>query len=176
MHSYRQQLQNFKERTGHFRVPSTERSPKKARTSVGEEEGGDGAAPGGGGEGTPTRAAEDPETIQLGKWLKRQRRLYSTSQLPANRVAALQAIGFDFQAGHMTKGEKLKIQLGLLDQLRRSRELTQAQVEDLNGLYDEWKRRGTERLGRNGKGYSADPSNKFNIKWAQNCECRLSVS
>ncbi len=106
----------------------------------------------------------------MGKWVKRQRRQYTQNQLPQGRQVALEEIGFDFKPGTApTREERLNIQLGLLDSLRRRRELSNAQVQDLNCLYDEWKRRGLDRtpkplLGQDGR----SSTNKFDEKWASN--------
>ena len=115
----------------------------------------------------------DEETVKLGKWVKRQRRQYTTNKLPPERVAALEGIGFDFKPGAPTKIERLEEQLGLLDALRKRRELSNAQVHDLDFLYNEWQRRAAEEgnpkpaHAQNGK---EDPNNKYNVKWAQNFE------
>ena len=115
----------------------------------------------------------DEETVKLGKWVKRQRRQYTTNKLPPERVAALEGIGFDFNPGAFTKDERLDVQLGLLDALRKRRELSNAQVHDLDFVYNEWQRRAAEEgnskpvHAQNGK---EDPNNKYNIKWAQNFE------
>mmetsp|Transcript_5713 Transcript_5713/g.12971 ORF Transcript_5713/g.12971 Transcript_5713/m.12971 type:complete len:733 (+) Transcript_5713:57-2255(+) len=148
-----EQLRNFNQRSGHFRVPCTDkRGTKRPRASGQLQE-------------------VDPETVKLGKWVKRQRRQYATNQLPPHRVAALEGIEFDFKPGSATKAERLEVQLGLLDTLRKSRELSNAQVQDLNFLYDEWKRRSGERVAKPVHVQkSQDVTTKFDIKWTQNFE------
>ena len=107
----------------------------------------------------------------MGVWAKRQRRQYALGTLPADRVAALKGIDFDFKPGRSTKKERLAIQLGLLDALRKRRELTNAQVADLNYLYDEWKRRAEEGIKTPVHGNKLDDmSNKFNVRWMQKFE------
>ena len=80
----------------------------------------------------------DEETLNLGKWVKCQRRMHTTSKLLPQRAAALERIGFSFAPGALTKDEKLEVQLGLLDTLRKRREISNSQVNDLNVLYDKW--------------------------------------
>lgn len=146
-----EQLKQFHAQSGHFRVPvSDKRGTKRPRASTANE-------------------VLDLETVKLGKWVKRQRRQYSTDQLTADRVLALTEIGFDFKPGNASKVERLEIQLGLLDSLRKRRELSNAQVADLNFIYDEWKRRGEEdkvakpiHIKRD-----SDSHNKFNIRWME---------
>ncbi len=75
------QLKQFHAQSGHFRVPVTEkRGMKRPRASTGNE-------------------VLDAETVKLGKWVKRQRRQFTTDQLSSDRVAALTEIGFDFKPG-----------------------------------------------------------------------------
>ena len=64
--------------------------------------------------------------------------MHTTSKLLPQRAAALRGIGFSFTPGAPTKDEKLEVQLGLLDTLRKRREVSNAQVNDLNVLYDKW--------------------------------------
>ena len=114
----------FHEKYGHFRVPMLkERGTKRPRAS------------------SKFEGEIDEETIKLAKWVKRQKCHYMANNLRPERVAALEDIGFDFKPGNATKQERVNIQLGLLDQLRKRRELSNVQVADLNYLYDEWKRR-----------------------------------
>lgn len=149
-----EQLKQFHNRSGHFRVPVSEkRGTKRPRAST-------------------TNEVLDHDTVKLGKWVKRQRRQYATDQLPADRVAALTEIGFDLKPGNITKVERLEIQLGLLDSLRKRRELSNAQVADLNFLYDEWKRRGEED--KRGKPINVkrdntfdNSQNKFDVRWME---------
>lgn len=148
------ELKQFHAQSGHFHVPVSEkRGTKRPRASAANEE-------------------LHPDIIKLGKWVKRQRRQYATEQLSADRVAALTEIGFDFKPGNATKGERLDIQLNLLDALRKRRELSNSQIADLNFLYDEWKRRGEEdkvakplHVKRD-----SDAQNKFQIKWLEKFE------
>ena len=78
--SLRQQLKTFKETNKHLRVPaSTERGTKRPRASAGGE--------------------VDEEIAKLGKWVKRQRRAFSTGKLAPERKAALDEIGFDYSPG-----------------------------------------------------------------------------
>eukprot|EP00986_Skeletonema_menzelii_P015422 scaffold11724_cov148-Skeletonema_menzelii.AAC.7 len=148
------QLKQFHAQSGHFRVPVTEkRGMKRPRASTTNEE-------------------LDLETVKLGKWVKRQRRQFATDQLSSDRVAALTEIGFDFKPGNASKSERLEIQLGLLDSLRKRRELSNAQVADLNYIYDEWKRRGDEdkvakpiRVKKD-----AGEQNKFDVRWMEKFE------
>ena len=145
--------QFFKETKKHLRVPaSTERGTKRPR-AAGEE--------------------VDEETAKLGKWVKRQRRAFSTGKLAPERKAALDEIGFDFSPGAASKDERLAVQLGLLDELRKRRELSNAQVQDLNFLHGEWSRRGDQIskpvLGA-AKGSTGKGGNKFNIKWQESFE------
>lgn len=148
------QLKQFHAQSGHFRVPVTEkRGMKRPRASTGNE-------------------VLDAETVKLGKWVKRQRRQFTTDQLSSDRVAALTEIGFDFKPGNASKGERLEIQLGLLDSLRKRRELSNAQVADLNYIYDEWKRRGDEDKVAKPIRVKKDAAeqNKFNIRWMEKFE------
>lgn len=152
--SLRQQLKTFKETKKHLRVPaSTERGTKRPR-AAGEE--------------------VDEETAKLGKWVKRQRRAFSTGKLAPERKAALDEIGFDFSPGAASKDERLAVQLGLLDELRKRRELSNAQVQDLNFLHGEWSRRGQEQISKPvlgaAKGSTGKGGNKFNIKWQESFE------
>mmetsp|Transcript_11257 Transcript_11257/g.16936 ORF Transcript_11257/g.16936 Transcript_11257/m.16936 type:complete len:709 (+) Transcript_11257:179-2305(+) len=148
------QLKQFHAQSGHFRVPVTEkRGTKRPRASTANE-------------------VLDADTCKLGKWVKRQRRQFATDQLTPDRVAALTEIGFDFKPGNASKGERLEIQLGLLDSLRKRRELSNAQVADLNFIYEEWKRRGDEdKVAKpiHAK-KEADATNKFNIRWMEKFE------
>lgn len=108
-----------------------------------------------------------PDTVRLGKWVKRQRRLYITKKLQPERLEALKEIEFDLKPGAATKEERLEVQLGLLDALRKRRELSKAQVQDLDQLAEEWKRRATEPVyGQRGQG----GGNKFDLKWAHHFE------
>ena len=149
-----EQLKQFNSHSGHFRVPVSEkRGTKRPRASTANE-------------------VMDLDTVKLGKWVKRQRRQYATDQLSTDRVAALTEIGFDFKPGNASKTERLEIQLGLLDSLRKRRELSNAQVADLNFIYDEWKSRGEEdtvakpiHVKRD-----SDAHNKFNIRWMEKCD------
>lgn len=116
-------------------------------------------------------SAPDPELVKLGKWVKRQRRHYAIDKLPPERLSALKEINFEFKPGNATKEERISVQLGLLDALRKRRELSNAQVADLNFLYDEWKRRAEEGVTvpvhvQN----SEEGKNKFDLKWMQKFE------
>ena len=138
------ELQRFNEKNGHFRVPSANRRGTKHRRLNEEVE---------------------EETIKLGKWAKRQRHLSSKNELPPERSVALEQIGFDFKPAPATKEERLEVQLGLLDALRKQRELSNAQVEDLNFLFDEWKRRANEPKPK--PAFAKESNNKFDVKWQQ---------
>ncbi|KAL9190124.1 hypothetical protein ACHAXT_007335 [Thalassiosira profunda] len=138
---YLEKLRAFKAQSGHLRVPFADNRPRK---------------------NPHPRAAADDETIQLGKWVKRQRRAHSQGKLSQERVEALEEIGFSFKPGNATKEEKIEIQLGLLDNLRKRRELTNAQVADLDYLYEEWKARANERAP---KPVHAKAGGKFSAKW-----------
>lgn len=147
------QLKQFHAQSGHFRVPVTEkRGTKRPRASTATE-------------------VLDSETVKLGKWVKRQRRQFATDQLSSERAAALTAIGFDFKPGNASKSERLEIQLGLLDSLRKRRELSNAQVADLNYIYDEWKRRGVEdKVAKPIRAKDAGAQNKFDVRWMEKFE------
>ena len=90
---YLEKLRAFKAQSGHLRVPFADNRPRK---------------------NPHPRAAADDETIQLGKWVKRQRRAHSQGKLSQERVEALEEIGFSFKPGNATKEEKIEIQLGLV--------------------------------------------------------------
>lgn len=149
-----EQLKQFHAHSRHFRVPYTnQRGTKRPRENAKFN----------------TSAETDQETIKLGKWVKRQRSLYAANTLSSDRVERLHEIGFQFKPGKSSKKERTEIQLGLLDALRKRRELSNAQVADLNFLYDEWKRRAESN--------SSEPvnakvavDNKFHIKWTKNFE------
>ena len=96
----------------------------------------------------------------------------ATDQLSPDRIAALTEIGFDFKPGNATKSERLEIQLGLLDSLRQRRELSNAQVADLNFLYGEWKRRGDEDKVAKPVHVkiSSDGYGKFDMRWKEKFE------
>eukprot|EP00574_Skeletonema_japonicum_P003827 CAMPEP_0201722396 /NCGR_PEP_ID=MMETSP0593-20130828/6793_1 /ASSEMBLY_ACC=CAM_ASM_000672 /TAXON_ID=267983 /ORGANISM="Skeletonema japonicum, Strain CCMP2506" /LENGTH=692 /DNA_ID=CAMNT_0048213349 /DNA_START=38 /DNA_END=2116 /DNA_ORIENTATION=- len=148
------QLKQFHAHSGHFRVPVTEkRGMKRPRASTANE-------------------VLDAETVKLGKWVKRQRRQYTTDQLSSDRIAALTEIGFDFKPGNASKEERLEVQLGLLDSLRKRRELSNAQVADLNYIYDEWRRRGDEdKVAKPIRAKKdAEAQNKFNVRWMEKFE------
>lgn len=139
-HLSREKLKIFKQTSGHLRVPFDDNRPRKN-----------------------PRAAYDPETLQLGKWVKRQRRQYALKQLSQDRIEALEKIGFSFNPGNPTKEEKIEIQLGLLDSLRKRPELTKVQVADLDFVYDQWKGRAKERAPK--PIGAARGENKFDAKW-----------
>ena len=139
-----EQLKQFHARSGHFRVPykqGTKRSHNDAATEI------------------------DKETLQLGSWVKRQRSSYASDTLRSDRVDRLKSINFDFKPGRQTKNERAKVQLALLDGLRRRRELNAAQVADLDRLYDEWKCRAESNSYT-----SVNHNNKHAINWANNFE------
>jgi len=151
-----EQLKAFHAGSGHFRVPlSLERGTKRPRASVEHEN-------------------LDSETVKLGKWVKRQRTLQKKGELDPKRFKMLTEIGFDFNPGHSTRNERLEIQLGMLDSLRKRREFTNAQVADLTYLYNEWKRRGEENESSvqnpNSISVFASESGKHADKWAANFE------
>ena len=64
--------------------------------------------------------------------------------------------------------------MGLLDELRKRRELSNAQVQDLNFLHGEWSRRGLDQISKPvlgaAKGSTGKGGNKFNIKWQESFE------
>jgi hypothetical protein len=115
-----EQLKEYHAQSGHFMVPYRITGGKKR-----------------------PRDSDDPdeETLRLGGWVKRQRMKYASDTLSSDRVDKLKSIGFKFNVGVKSKRERLDVQLGLLDSLRKRTELSVAQVADLDFLYDEWKRR-----------------------------------
>lgn len=153
-----EQLKQFYAHSGHFRVPCTAVQRGTKRTRENDES---------------NHTEPDEETIKLGKWVKRQRSQFASNSLPPDRVEKLEEIGFDFKPGKVSKEERTEIQLGLLDALRKRRELSNAQVADLNFLYDEWKRRADSNnyepvFGRLPQ--LSSPPNKFHLKWERQYE------
>lgn len=153
-----EQLKQFHAHSGHFRVPCTAVQRGTKRTRENDES---------------NHTEPDEETIKLGKWVKRQRSQFASNSLPPDRVEKLEEIGFDFKPGKVSKEERTEIQLGLLDALRKRRELSNAQVADLNFLYDEWKRRADSNnyepvFGRLPQ--LSSPPNKFHLKWERQYE------
>lgn len=152
-------LKQFYAHSGHFRVPcaAAKRGTKRNRENDEISQTGE----------------PDEETIKLGKWVKRQRSQFASNTLPSDRVEKLKEIGFDFKPGKASKEERTEIQLGLLDSLRKRRELSNAQVADLNFLYDEWKRRA--KSNNNEPVFGRVPPlgslpNKFHLKWERQYE------
>lgn len=170
----REKLRQYKEAEGHFRVPCNSKRGTKRRRESGDLE----EDPSDGKEGNqPVEGAGiDKDTLKLGNWIKRQRRMHINNELPERRVQALLSIGYSF--GPMmppTKKERLDIQLGLLDELRKSRDLDEAQVQDLNILYSQWERRGKQGLkgkSKRARGSAAgtELTNKHDARWMQNLE------
>jgi hypothetical protein len=149
-----EQLKQFYANSGHFRVPCNAVQRGTKRTRENDE--------------SNHTSEPDEETTKLGKWVKRQRSQFASNALSPDRVERLEQIGFDFKPGKVSKEERTEIQLGLLDALRKRRELSNAQVADLNFLYDEWKRRAESNnyepvFGRVPP-LSSLP-NKFHLKW-----------
>ncbi|KAL3776829.1 hypothetical protein HJC23_011159 [Cyclotella cryptica] len=154
-----EQLKQFHANSGHFRVPCAAAQRGTKRTRENEE--------------IIQTSEPDEETIKLGKWVKRQRSQFASNALPSDRVEKLKEIGFDFKPGKASKEERTEIQLGLLDALRKRRELSNAQVADLNFLYDEWKRRAESNNNEPVFGRLpplASLPNKFHLKWERQFE------
>lgn len=148
-----EQLKKFHIQSGHFRVPYKINNKGTKRP----------------------RDANDPdeETLKLGTWVKRQRSHYASDMLSAERVEKLNSIGFVFKPGRQTKNQKLEVQLGLLDALRKRNELNASQIADLNYLYDEWKRRGetnSSSIAFGNSSLGSSSNNKHDNKWANNFE------
>lgn len=152
-----EQLKKYHAHNGHFRVPCKVNANGKKRSH------GEAINP-------------NDEILKLGGWVKRQRSHYASATLAPERIEKLQSIGFSFKPRRQSKDERAELQLGLLDALRNRRELSAAQVADLDYLYDHWKRRA--ETGSNAPafapGVTGKPmltnNNKHDNKWTLNFE------
>jgi hypothetical protein len=145
-----EQLKKWHAQSGNFRVPY--------KINLGKKRSRDGNA-----------VDPDEETIKLGGWVKRQRSLYASGSLPAERTEKLNSIGFEFTPSRQSKDERIELQLGLLDALRKNSALNASQVADLNYLYDHWKHRaetGSNRPAFGNPGTALASNNKHANKWA----------
>ncbi|KAL3773517.1 hypothetical protein ACHAWO_000513 [Cyclotella atomus] len=145
-----EQLKKWHAQSGNFRVPY--------KINLGKKRSRDGNA-----------VDPDEETIKLGGWVKRQRSLYASGSLPAERTEKLNSIGFEFTPSRQSKDERIELQLGLLDALRKNSALNASQVADLNYLYDYWKHRaetGSNRPAFGNPGTALASNNKHANKWA----------